>query len=190
MRIYVFAVYLPFIFLIIFFLREYIGNFSMSYIGWITVGLHVLVLYVLLTIPFCFYQIFFFNKHFLKNNTVLFYMSVGCCASVILGTFLPLVPNPYRYFNFGNFMHIFFSMGGVIVLIAAVNYALLLLAKNNTRKKRIFLFCGGYTAVLLLGLYIFWTAAVFQLFVSASLLLVLHSVIEGQSQGRNLHKFV
>jgi len=169
MWVYFFAAYLPFfIFMLV---RHNVSTTSMSAIGWITGGIHYLFLYIIITVPFCLYQIFFFNRHFIGNNKFINAMSVISCALITLGTFIPL--RQHYQFCWTTFAHTILCIGGAILLMLTISFALMLRAIKEKHKTVLLSLYGIYAALLVTAFCILGTAALFQLSITLSFFLIL-----------------
>ena len=169
MWLYVFCVYLPYIFYM--FKNHNIFRLPISLIGWHTGGLHYLFIYIILTLPFCLYLVFFLNRHFIGNNKFISIMSVVSSILITIGAFIPL--NGSAASDFSLYAHTIVSVSATIILMLTVLSAFVLHALRQKHKVIILSLYGLYAAALLKGFYIFYTAAVFQLMSSLSFFLIL-----------------
>ena len=182
MWLYLLLVYLPFC--ILMFERHDVRVISISVIGWLSGGLHYLILYLALTLPFCLYQLFFLNRHFAGNTKWIYIAATVSCALMIIGGFVPLrMGEQYLFFNT---VHEYLSVGAAIAFMVTILAALILCARKSRRKVLFFLLCGIFPIALLVGFIILWTAALFQLLATLSFLLVLLCVNTAfvRSQGK------
>lgn len=168
MWLFVFAVYLPFFVFMV--TRHNVSAISMSVIGWTSGGVRYLAAYIILTLPFCLYQLFFFNRRFAGNSKFTRVMGIVSCIMITAGAFVPV----HRHGRLFDFAHIFLSVTGAVmlmltILIALVRYAL----RKKTHKIAALSLCGIYAAALLAAFYVLYTAALFQLLSSLSFFLVL-----------------
>ena len=168
MWLFFFAVYLPFF--ILMFVRHDINTTSLSVIGWSAGGIPYLILYLVLTLPFCLYLIFFFNKHFIGGNKFVKGMSVISCAIIIIGACFPVREAETELVIL---IHTWLTVGGTIVLMLTILFALILHAISKRHKAVFLLLYGMYVAVLLITFHILYTAALFQLAAAMSFFLIL-----------------
>jgi len=87
MRIFIIAVYLPFFIFLA--LTHDVKNYSLSNIGWRQGGEIFLIWYVVITVPFMLYQIFFFMRNTDSESRLLVIMSIIGSCFVIAGAFIP-----------------------------------------------------------------------------------------------------
>ena len=178
MLLYIFVVYIPYlIYLSTTVGRDVLRVFAVSNIGWLRGYMNLLILYIVLTFPFCFYQFFVFNKRFLENDNWINITAAAGCVSMAVGALVPIVPNPYVRFIFGNAVHLFFSIGGAVVFLSITLCACILFALKGKYKKPLIWFLCIYHAGVLAGFAIMGTAAIFQLTVSLNQLLIMTFVI-------------
>ena len=167
MRLYVFAVYLPFFIFLI--KRHEVSTTPISLIGWHSGGMRYLILYIVLTLPYCLYQILFFNKHFTGNNKIITVMSIISCVQITAGAFIPLGEND----SIVLLAHTVVSVSGAAILMLTILFAFVLHAVKQKNKVMLLFLYGIYAAALLTAFYILYTAALFQLLASMSFFLVL-----------------
>ena len=173
MRFYIFIIYLPFFVLMT--VRHDVGTLPISVIGWNTAGLHYLIIYILLTLPFIIYMVFFLNRQFLENNKFIKYMTVISSIFITIGSFIPVIQtNPVILLA-----HTIVSVSSSILLMLTILFALVLHAVKNKHKIILLSFYGMYVAGLSIGFYILYTAALFQLMASISFMLILLVVNTG-----------
>ena len=169
MWLFVFAVYLPFAIYMI--LRFDVTRTPISLIGWSVGGLRYLIIYITLTLPFCLYLVYFFNKHFLGNRKFIKVLSAISSIFVAIGAFIPLRETGVNLITL--YAHTIISVGGSILLMLTILYALILHALTKKHKILILSLYGIYVAALLTAFYILYTAALFQLMASLSFFLIL-----------------
>ena len=169
MWLYVLTVYVPFC--IIMFSRHYVSVSSISVIGWFSGGLHYLTLYLVLTLPFCLYQLFFLNSHFAGNYKWVYIASVISCIFITIGGFIPLRRG--EQYLFVNAVHELVSVGSTIIFMLIILATLILCARKSKRRVLFFSLCGIFPAVLLTGFIVLWTSALFQLAATLSFLFIL-----------------
>ena len=167
MWLFVFAVYLPFfIFMLI---KHDVSTTPMSLIGWSTGGMHYLILYLILTLPFCLFQVFFLNRHFLGNIKLINLMSVISCVLITTGAFIPV----WEAEPIILLAHTIICVASSIILMLTILFALILYAIRKKHKTVILSLYGIYALALLTGFYILYTAALFQLMATLSFFLIL-----------------
>ena len=166
MWLFVFVIYLPFFVFML--LRYELHRMSMSNIGWCLGRIQHLILYIVLTLPFCLYMLFFFNRRFTGNNKLINVISVISCVLITTGAFIPLRDEPVILFA-----HTLVSVGGAVLLMLTILSALILHAVRKKRKAIILSLYGIYVAALLAAFYILYTAALFQLAATVSFFLIL-----------------
>ena len=178
MPLYIFAVYVPYLVCLSTTVgRDILRVFAVSNIGWLRGHMNLLILYIVLTFPFSFYQFFLFNRNFLQNDIRINITAAAACASMAAGALIPIVPNPYARFIFINALHLFFSIGGAVVFLGfTLLIGILFALKTKYKKPLIWFLCVYHTAVLI-GFAIMGTAAAFQLTVSLNQLLLMTFII-------------
>jgi hypothetical protein len=166
MWLYVFGVYLPFF--IYMFIKHDVSTTPISLIGWDD-GIHYLIIYLILTLPFIIFQVFFFNRHFIGNNKLISYVSVISSIFIIIGAFIPVIQTKPKIL----FAHTFVSVTSTIILMLTIMFALILHALKKKQKVVLLALYGLYVIGLLTGFYIYYTAALFQLASAMSFILIL-----------------
>ena len=169
MWLYMFAVYIPFSAVMLF--RHDVRVISLSVIGWFSGGLHYLVLYLALTLPFCLYQLFFLNRHFAGNHRWVYIVSVMSCILMTIGGFIPLRSG--EQYLFVNNLHVILSVGSTVIFMLIILATLILCARKSRRRILSYSLCAIFPAVLLAGFLVWWTAALFQFLATLSFMLVL-----------------
>ncbi|MCL2293468.1 MAG: hypothetical protein FWC36_01160 [Spirochaetes bacterium] len=165
MWLFVFAVYLPFfVFMLI---RHDICTTPISVIGW-HVSLQYLILYIILTLPFCLYLLFFFNKYFIGNKKTINIAAVISAVFITVGALIPLTGTENMLLA-----HTIISVSSSIILMLIILFALILHAVKKKHKAAILFLYGIYIAALLIAFYILYTAALFQLAATLSFFLIL-----------------
>ena len=178
MILYISVVYVPYLICLSATVgRNILNVFAISNIGWLRGHMNLLILYIILTFPFSFYQFFVFNKRFLENDIRINITAAAGCVSMAAGALIPIVPNPYARFIFGNAVHLFFSIGGAVVFLGLTLFAGILFALKIKYKKPLIWFLSIYHAIVLVGFAIMGTAAIFQLTVSLNQLLLMTFII-------------
>ena len=178
MLLYIFAVYLPFLLHLSATVgRSILNVFAISNIGWLRGHMYFLILYIILTFPFGFYQFCVLNKRFLGNDKRIYITSAAASASMATGALIPIVPNPYTQFIFINALHLFFSIGGAVIFLAATLCCGILLAFKTKYKKQLIWLLSIYHTGVLIGFAIMGTAAIFQLTVSFNQFLIMTFLI-------------
>ena len=178
MLLYIFIVYIPYlIFLSATVGRDILRVFAVSNIGWLRGHMNLLILYIVLTFPFSFYQFFLFNKNILQNDIRINITAAAACVSMAVGALIPIVPNPYVQFIFINALHLFFSIGGAVVFLAATLFVGILFALKTKYKKPLIWFLFIYHTAVLIGFAIMGTAAAFQLTVTLNQFLIMTVLI-------------
>ena len=168
MWLFVFAVYVPFFIFMV--LRHDVGTRPMSIIGWSPGGIRYLILYVLLTLPFCLYLVIFFNKHIAGNDKFITVMAVISCVLTAAGAFIPIRRNVSEGVLLA---HTVISVGGSVILMLTILYALIQHTLKQKYKAVILPLYGIYIAALLKAFYILYTAALFQLSAAVSFFIIL-----------------
>jgi hypothetical protein len=148
-----------------------VARISMSNIAWIVGYKHHLIIYLILTFPFCLYQLLFLNGHFADNNRFVRIVSVISCVFIVIGAFVPL--RVYEQYAWMNLVHTYLSVGGTIIFMFTIMVALLLHAFKRKYKIAVFFLYGLYVIGLLIAFIILWTAALFQLMATLSFMLIL-----------------
>jgi hypothetical protein len=167
MWLYFFVVYVPFfIYLII---NHDVKTMPMSVIGWNLDGMRYLILYLILTLPFCLFLLFFFNRHFIGNNKLVKIFSIASCVLLTIGSFIPIE-------NVGDSVlltHTIVCVASSILLMLTILFALILHAIKTKYKTLILSLYGIYAVTLLIGFYVLYTAALFQLTATVGFFLIL-----------------
>ena len=167
MWLYIFAVYLPFI--IVMLTRHEAKTTSISVIGWYSGGLQYLIVYILLSFPFCIYQIFFFSRYFIGNKKIINLIAVISCILITTGAFIPVNQTKPNLL----LAHTIISVSSSILLILTIFSALILHAIKQKHKIIILFLYSIYAAALSTAFYILYTAALFQLMATMSFFLIL-----------------
>jgi len=165
MWVYFLAVYLPFF--VFMFTKYDVNRDPISVIGWYD-GLHYLIVYLILTLPFCLYLLFFFNRYFIGNKKSINITAVVSCVFIAVGAFIPLSGTEIILLA-----HTIMSVSASIILMLTILFALILHAFKSKYKKRLLFLYGMYVAALLTGFYILYTAALFQFMATMSFFLIL-----------------
>jgi hypothetical protein len=150
------------------FIKHEINTTPISLIGWDD-GMHYLIIYLMLTLPFIIFQVFFFNRHFIGNNKLVSCASVISSLLIIIGAFIPVIQTRPKIL----FAHTFVSVTSTIILMLTILFALILHALKKKHKIAILVLYGLYVIALLTGFYIYYTAALFQLASAMSFFLIL-----------------
>jgi hypothetical protein len=149
-----------------------VSTTPMSVIGWDTGGMRYLILFIVLTLPFCLYLVFFLNKHFIGNKKFINIISVISCILITTGSFIPVRQTEPAIL----LAHTIVSVTSSIILMLTILLLLVLHAVRQKRKAIILSFYGIYVAFLSTAFYILYTAALFQLMATVSFFIILLSV--------------
>jgi len=151
--------------------RHDVSVTSISVIGWYSGGLRYLIVYLMLTLPFGLYQLFFLNHHFAGQYTWVYIASAISCILMTIGGFIPLRWEE-RYLSV-NTVHEIVSVGSAVVFMMVILTTLILCARKSRHKVLFLSLCAIYPVVLLIGFMAFYTSALFQLSATLSFLVVL-----------------
>ena len=166
MWLYVFVVYIPFYIMML--IRHSVSYISLSVIGWFTGGLHYIALFLLLTLPFGLYLIFFLNRHFLGNYR---WINIGAVVSVIfmtIGSFIPLGMGAFLYHA-----HVITSISSSVIFMLIILIMLILYACKSKHKWLYFALCGVFVVALAVGFMVLFTSALYQFTTTLSFMLIL-----------------
>ena len=168
MWVYLLGIYVPFVIYLI--INHNVSTTPMSVIGWSSGGLRYLVSYLILTLPFALYLLFFFNRNFIGNNKFVKNFSMVCCILLTAGSFIPIKDHVSEAVLLA---HTVICVSSSIFLMLTILYALILYAMKKKSRILLFSLYGIYVAALLIGFYILYTAALFQLMATVSFFLIL-----------------
>ena len=169
MWLYLLAVYVPYC--IIMFYRHDTNTISISVIGWYTGGLQYLIAYLVLTLPIGLYLLFHLNRYIAGNYKWVYITSVLFCAFMIIGGFIPLRWEE-QYLHI-NTIHEYVSIISTIGFMFVIWITLIICACKSTLKLLYLVLLGVYPVVLIVGFFILWTSALYQLSATLSFLIIL-----------------
>lgn len=165
MWLYVFVLYIPFYFIML--ERHSVNYISLSVIGWFTGGLHYIALFMLLTLPFGLYMLFYLNKHLLGNFRWINIAGVISCVFMTIGGFIPLGMGDFLYYA-----HVITSISSSVVFMLTLFIALLMCAWRSKNKWLFLALCGLHAIAQVIGFILLYTSALYQLTVTLSYMLI------------------
>jgi len=131
MLLFIAVVYVPFF--IVLTLKYDVASVAISRIGWRFDGFRYLVSFMILTVPFMLYQVFFFIRIYGKRNKLLAFLAITGSSLIVIGGFTPYYEDTLEAVQF---FHCVAAGAGAVFSFIAVTYMVAQYCASGGRQAR------------------------------------------------------